>query len=162
MINKILLSVLALTVLKTSFAQTSFVQNLQIPIVFNLQQDGIIQNQSKKVILLYVSAPLCAFCKNLEKDVLVPLIHSGEYEDKIILRKINWRAIEEVVDFDGIKKSPAEILKRYDIKITPTLLFLNSKGEQINQRLLGYRGGEFYWYYLDVAIDKANRYLKRQ
>ena len=42
------------------------------------------------------------------------------------------------------------------------MLFLNSKGEQINQRLLGYRGGEFYWYYLDVAIDKANRYLKRQ
>ena len=149
---------LILTILSSN-AFSSVAQDNIIPPAKNLQLDGKNQLINKKVILLYVSAPHCAFCKKLEKEVLYPLIHSGEYESKIVLRKLNWRAKGLVVDFDGIKRPPSKILERYHIKITPTLLFLDSNGKQVNQKLLGYRGGEFYWYYFDVAIDKANKNL---
>ena len=36
-----------------------------------------------------------------------------------------------------------------------TLLFLNDKGEEVAERILGYNTPEFYGAYLDKAIDKA-------
>lgn len=130
-----------------------------IPTAENLYEDGNNQSQTKRVILLYVSAPHCAFCKKLEKEVLMPLLHSGEYQDKIILRKIDWTSSTPIKDFSGKELIPAALLEQYNIQITPTLLFLDADGNQLIERLLGYRGGEFFWYYFDVAISKANKRL---
>jgi hypothetical protein len=45
---------------------------------------------------------------------------------------------------------------------TPTLLFLDSGGEELTQRLVGYHSEDFYWYYFDEAIENAkNKLLNR-
>lgn len=130
-----------------------------IPKTKNLYEDGINQQKTKRVILLYVSSPHCSFCKKLEKEVLLPLLRSGEYQDKIILRKIDWTSSIPIKDFSGKALIPATFLEQYNIQITPTLLFLDARGNQFIEGLLGYRGGEFFWYYFDVAIDKAHKNL---
>lgn len=131
-----------------------------IPIATNLKADGRQQQSSKKVILAYVSASYCAFCKKLEKEVLVPAIRSGDYQNKIILRKIDLHGQQPIINFEGQETTPSQFLKKYDIKMTPTLLFLDNQGQQLEEKLIGYQGGEFYWYYLDAAIRKANKQLK--
>ena len=133
-----------------------------ISLAKNLAEDGKIQHQTNRTILLYVSAPDCAFCKKLEQEVLFPLILSGEYEDRIILREIDWTSSTLIKDFSGEMVIPKTFLYQYNIQITPTLLFLDAKGKPLVDRLLGYRGGEFYWYYLDRAIKKANMLLAQQ
>jgi len=133
-----------------------------IALAKNLAEDGKIQQQSNRTILLYVSAPDCAFCKKLEKEVLFPLIFSGEYLDRIILREIDWTSSIPIKDFSGEMVLPKTFLNQYNIQITPTLLFLDATGNPLVDRLLGYRGGEFYWYYLDMAIKKANMLLAQQ
>lgn len=130
-----------------------------IPVAKNLVDDGKIQLQTGRIILLYVYAPNCAYCKKLEKEVFFPLIRSGEYQDKIVLRKINWTSSTPIRDFSGGEILPSKFLEQYNIQITPTLLFLDAKGNQVIERILGYRGGEFFWYYFDVAINKANKRL---
>ena len=127
-----------------------------IPLASDFQADGLEQQISKRVILLYVSAPHCAFCKKLEKEIIFPLLKSGEYKDKIILRKIDWHGSENILDFNGESIKPSRFLEQYQIRITPTLLFFGANGKEIHKRLLGYRGGEFYWYYFDAAINKSN------
>lgn len=134
----------------------------KIPLAVNLFSDGQQQQINGKVILLYVSAPHCPFCKKLEKEILNPLIKSGEYREKLILRKINWNSKSQIINFFGEKQRPRDLLKKYNIRITPTLLFLDSEGNQVSQQLLGYRGGEFYWFYFDSGIRKANIVIKNQ
>jgi len=131
-----------------------------IPLLSDLSVDAKHQQKTNRVIMLYVSAPHCAFCKKLEKEIFDPLLYSGEYDDRIILRKVDWHSSSMIKNFDGIKQLPQDFLKAYEIKITPTLLFLDSTGRQILKPLLGYRGGEFYWFYFDAAINKANNRLK--
>ncbi len=143
--------------LVSSFAKASET----IPLTIDLSEDGKIQQQTNRIILLYVSAPHCAFCKKLEKEVLFPLIRSGEYQDKIILRKIDWTSSISIKNFSGKSMNPKAFLKNYNIQITPTLLFLDTNGNQVIDKLLGYRGGEFFWYYFDVAIEKANKRLAK-
>jgi len=145
-----------------SFSASAESTTPTIPLAIDLKADAQQQLNDKKVILLYVSAPHCAFCKKLEKEILSPLLISGEYNNRITLRKIDWSSSEELLDFDGNRIAAKALLKQYAIQITPTLLFLNGKGEEINERLLGYRGGEFYWYYFDVAIESSNRVLNNQ
>jgi len=133
--------------------------NNTIPLAKNLAEDGKNQQQTKRIILLYVSAPLCTFCKKLEKEVLLPLIQNGKYQDKIILRKISRTSSTPIKNFFGKDMLPSIFLAPYNIQITPTLLFLDARGNQVIERLLGYRGDEFFWYYFDVAINKANKNL---
>jgi hypothetical protein len=42
---------------------------------------------------------------------------------------------------------------------TPTLLFLDNKGEELTSRLVGYHSEDFYWYYFDEAIEIARNEL---
>jgi thioredoxin-related protein len=149
---------ICLGLLVSSFARASEA----IPLAINLAEDGKVQQHTNRSILLYVSAPHCVFCKKLEKEVLFPLIRSGEYQDKIILRKIDWTSSTPIKNFSGNSMIPKAFLKDYNIQITPTLLFLDANGNQIIERLLGYRGGEFFWYYFDVAIEKANKRLAKR
>ena len=134
-------------------------QSLIIPLASNFQVDARQQLQNKRVIMLYVSAPHCAYCKKLEKEIIFPLLKSREYDNKIMLRKIEWHGDREIVDFDGHILKSSQFLARYKVKVTPTLIFLGENGEEIHRPLLGYRGGEFYWYYFDAAIEKSNRWL---
>ena len=129
---------------------------IQITQANNLNADNKLSKENNSVIILYISAPDCPFCKKLEQEVLIPLIKSGEYKNKAILRKINWHSSEQLIDFKGKQNTPVKLLKSYDLKITPTLLFLDSEGNEVVERIIGYSGNEFFWYYLDVAINRAN------
>jgi len=131
-------------------------KTVQITKADNLAADSRLSKDGPSVIILYIAAPDCPFCKKLEREVLIPFIKSGDYKNKAILRKINWHSSESIIDFNGEESTPINILKSYDLKITPTLLFLDSEGNEVYERSIGYSGNEFFWYYLDVAITKSN------
>jgi len=145
-----------LTVVSISLSANEAASNIQITKATELFADGNQSKANKSVIILYVSAPDCPFCKKLEKEVLFPFLKSGDYKDKAILRKISWRSSEPIINFKDEPSTPIHFLKSYDLKITPTLLFLDSDGNEVFDRIIGYSGNEFFWYYLDVAIEKAN------
>jgi len=139
------------------FDQENFVD---IPRALNFQSDSVEQRITGRIILLYVSAPDCVYCKKLEKEIIFPLLRSGDYADKIILRKIEWHGSRSLTDFAGESTKEQDFLIPYDIKATPTLLFLGADGVELHQPLLGYRGGQFYWYYFDAAIKQSNLNLQ--
>ncbi len=109
-------------------------------------------------ILLYVSRSDCRFCRSFEDDVLFPLVRSGEIDAKIILRELEWDRDAPVSDFAGEQVSAEALARRYDAKLTPTLLFLDHHGTELIPRLTGYRESDYASYYLEQAVDLA---LKR-
>ncbi|MDQ7049328.1 MAG: thioredoxin fold domain-containing protein [Enterobacterales bacterium] len=133
-----------------------------IPLIADFSQLGIQSKNNERVILLYVSAPQCPYCLKLEQEILHPLIRSGEYQERLILAKINWASSTDIIGFQGESLSNQQFLKPFNIKVTPTLLFLNEKGQQIHEPFVGYQDNEFYWYYFDVAIDKSNHIMHDQ
>jgi thioredoxin-related protein len=136
------------------FAVNLCADEVSIPLLTNLQQDASLQRSSGRGILLYVSLPSCSYCTQLEEDVLRPMISSGDYKDKVIIRKINWQSSLPIIDFNGEEQLPADFLLPYQIKVTPTLLFLQEGGVESVPAIVGYQDNGFYWYYLDKAIDE--------
>ena len=111
-------------------------------------------------ILLYASRTDCHFCYSFEEEILKPLIRSGEYADSIVIRNLVLDSTDPVKNFEGELVPPSELAQAYDIKVSPTLLFLDQKGRELVPRIVGYQRSEFYFYYFEEAILKATTALR--
>lgn len=111
-----------------------------------------------KVYLLYISRLECPYCARLKKNVLHPMLKNKDYEELLELRELSFEG-GQVVDFDGKSYLSIEIINRYAVIGTPTLLFLGDKGEELTSRIIGYHSEDFYWFYFDKAIKKAKAEL---
>ena len=58
-------------------------------------------------------------------------------------------------DFHGRLVSGRDFAEGYHAAITPTLLFLNSAGDEVTDRIVGISNLEYYGFYLNRAIDTA-------
>ena len=128
---------------------------VKIPVARDFERDGAKGRHSKAVILLYFSAPDCRFCMKLEEAVLKPMLRSGDYDKQVLLRKIDWRSSSMLNDFVGRRISFHMLAERYAVKVTPTLVFVNSTGREIAPRILGFQSADFFWHYLDQRIQQS-------
>jgi len=126
-----------------------------LPVASDFEQDRKKGQSSNAVILLYFSAPDCRYCMKLEESVLKPMLRSGDYDKQVLLRKIDWRSPTIVSDFFGQRISLQKLSERYDVKVTPTLVFVDSNGREVAPRILGFQSADFFWHYLDQRIQQS-------
>ncbi len=105
-------------------------------------------------LILVFDAEHCHYCARLQADHLDPMSVSEDYQH-VLLRSLEFEGDTVVTDFDGQVITAREFSRRYRVRLTPTLLFLNAEGEEIAERLLGYNTPELYGAYLDRAIERA-------
>lgn len=110
-------------------------------------------------ILLVVSQADCPYCELLKREVLRPMLVSGQYEGRVLIRELFIDSELPVRDFDGQAVSPDALARRYRARLTPTLLFLDHGGRELTERMIGINTLDFYGYYVDAAIGAARRRL---
>jgi hypothetical protein len=66
-----------------------------------------------------------------------------------------------VRDFDGKLITVDEFTDRYNISVTPTVVFLDGSGAQLAPKRVGLSTPDFYGGYLDQSIDLALDVLRR-
>ncbi len=112
-------------------------------------------------ILLMVSQSYCDFCEQMKLQVINPMQLSGEYAERVLIRELLIDEGESVTNFEGRREASDHFSSRYHIQVTPTLLFLDSEGNEVAERILGINTIDYLPYYVDEAIDTASRSLKR-
>ena len=130
-----------------------------VPPAINLERTAEQAAHDTLPILLYVSRSDCSFCKRFEEDVLGPLVAADFFTDRIVVRELVWDQTQKVRDFDGQLVQPILLAKRYEAQLTPTLLFLDSQGEEIVERMTGYQRSDYFSFYLERAINKAQEVI---
>jgi len=111
-------------------------------------------------ILVSVSQGYCPFCDRIRAEILRPMVISGDYDDRVLIREFFMDSTEKVRDFDGKRKAAGDIADGYRVWVTPTLLFLGPDGRELNPRILGINTPEMYGYYVDEAIDASLQRLQ--
>ncbi|MEW8029185.1 MAG: thioredoxin fold domain-containing protein [Candidatus Thiodiazotropha sp.] len=112
-------------------------------------------------ILLMVSQDHCPFCQQLKKEVLNPMMVSGEYDNKVVITELLIDVGENVIDFEGNDVDPGSVASDYNTWVTPTLLFLDHQGKEVHERMLGVNTIEMYGYYLDESLKYALSAIKQ-
>lgn len=108
-------------------------------------------------LLLAFRADYCGFCKQLEAEYLQPMLTSGKYDTRILIRRFTLDNEESIVDFNGDKIDAEAFVARHDATLTPTVVFLDAEGKEVAERLLGYNSPDFYRAYLEEAIATAQK-----
>lgn len=112
-------------------------------------------------LLLAFTAEYCHYCRQLENEFLQPMLKSGHYDNRTVIRRLETDSYGSVVDFDGKKIEIDDFANRYRIAVTPTVIFLDHNGREIAERLVGINTPEMYGGYLDISIDDAGEEVKK-
>ncbi|MGM0595331.1 MAG: thioredoxin family protein [Pseudomonadota bacterium] len=150
----------ALTIASISAAFAA--DEVKVHEVKDFSRVGEVAAEKRVPIVLMFSAGHCTYCHRVENEFLRPMLMSGDYEDKALIRKVKIDQYSKTLrDFSGEKISPAEFAERYDIKVTPTVVFINGDGMELAKKRVGLTTPDFYGGYLDKSINQALDILRR-
>ena len=143
-----------------AFMATSSAMAADIPAIKDFRQEAKLSQEKRVPILVMFSAENCVYCMHLEEDFLKPMQNGGFYDNKVIIRRLKMGS-DDVIDFDGSRITIDALAQRYSVSVTPTLVFLDSRGHQLTQKMVGLTTPELYGGYLDQAIDTSLDRLRR-
>ena len=135
-------------------------EDIQLHTVKDLESLAKQATSRNVAILLMFSANTCPYCTIMEENYLLPMLRSGEYKDKVIIRKIMTDDLDTLADFNGKKIEIDDLTSRYQAWVTPTLVFLNNQGQQIAPKLVGIGTEGFFAGDIDDAIDVALSHVR--
>lgn len=101
----------------------------------------------------------CTYCEILEEQYLRPMLKSGEYKDKVIIRKVRIDSYDTLRHFNGSEIDVSDFAGDYRAYITPTMVFLDSNGRELTKRLMGVGTEGFFANEIDQAIVHSLRRL---
>lgn len=109
----------------------------------------------KLPIMVLFSSVHCDYCSFIKEEFLNPMIKSGDYLDKVIIKVVEDDEGDEVIDFNKEIIDSDDFSDRYNIIFTPTIIFINSDGAEVTERIVGLGNVEYFGGFLDEAIDNA-------
>lgn len=128
--------------------------------IHNFKTWSQLAHQQQLPMLVLFTSDFCPYCRLLEQDVLEPLLKSGETQGRILIGRLEVSPWEEVVDFHGKSMSAETFASNYQISVTPTVIFVDSNGDEIARRLIGINSVDLYWGELDSRISSSYRQVK--
>lgn len=128
---------------------------VSIPKAINLQKDGLLAQEKGIPILLEFTMRGCSFCEEVEEEVLRPMLISGDYDNKVMVRNVLIDEETQITDFNGQTISYEELASRYRVIVTPTLVLVSGSGQHMGLEMVGVTTIDFYSAYLDLAIENA-------
>ncbi len=135
--------------------QSLFAAGAVLPSANNLSEIGRISRQQDIPVIVFVSRDACPYCRTLRDTILGPMLTANKFEHRAILVELSLDRSETLTGFENKQMTAAAFGERYQAKITPTLLFLDSKGREVSKRIVGISNLEFYGHYLQKSNDEA-------
>lgn len=121
----------------------------------DFSRDAVLSRHNKMPILLLVSQTHCPFCVQIKKEILGPMVNSGEYLKRLLIREIFIDLGGTVRDFNGKVLANSDFALGYKVYLTPTLLFLDADGNELVERIVGIQTPELFFFYVDRAVEEA-------
>jgi len=132
----------------------------KVPRTTDLRADGRLAQEKNLPLLIMFSQDGCSYCDQVREQFLEPMRKSGEYTDRVIMRIIKVDRFAEIRDFDGRMREPSDIATQYRASVTPTVIFVDYRGHELAERVLGITTPAFYGGELDDAIEVSLQRLR--
>jgi thioredoxin-related protein len=102
-------------------------------------------------LVLMVSLVGCPFCVIARDNYLAPM--QGQAGLSIV--QLDMRNRQPVQDFSGVTQTQDELIRRWGVKVAPTVLFFGRGGVEVAERMVGGYIPDFYGAYLDERVRTA-------
>ncbi len=133
---------------------------IQLQEARDLQADAARAGEHKLPILVLFSSSYCGYCTIVREDFLKPMLKSGDYDDKVIMRVVNIDSSEDLRDFEGRLVDAEAFADRRGVFVTPTVKFFGPDGNETTSDLVGLSTIDYYGGFLDTAIEESLVHLR--
>ncbi|HZV54154.1 MAG TPA: thioredoxin fold domain-containing protein [Rhodocyclaceae bacterium] len=130
------------------------------PLTFaaDLAVDGRQAGVDKHPVVVLFSRARCGWCDKARREHLNAMAASPTAG--ALFRQVNMDSDVPLTDFSGQRTSHRDFARRYNIKMTPTLMFFAGDGSTLAGAIVGYRAAEFYGTLIEDAIEDSRNQLR--
>lgn len=121
-----------------------------LPPVTDLAADTAAAARRGEPLVVLVSLPDCTYCDAVRRSYLSPQAAAGD----IVARELDMSAATPLRDADGRMTTARDWARARNVRVAPTVMFLDGRGRTAAAPLLGMQP-DFYGAYLEQALDKA-------
>ena len=129
-----------------------------VPSARNLAADGQTTRDGKLPVVVFYSRHTCGWCDKARREHLNAM--AANAQTGALFRQVNVDSTAPLIDFSGQPTTHGAFAKRFDIKLTPTLMFFDSDGRPLAGAIVGYRIAEFYGTLIEDAIEDSRNQLR--
>ncbi|RDK11673.1 SoxW family protein [Cupriavidus lacunae] len=121
-----------------------------LPPASDLAAHGTEAARRGEPLVVLVSMPGCSYCDAVRRNYLGPQAAAGE----IAVRELDMTADTPLRDADGSLTTARDWARAHQVRVAPTVLFLDRQGRAAASPLRGMQP-DFYGAYLEQALDQA-------
>lgn len=119
----------------------------------NFQADARTAAKRKVPIMVLFSSPTCSYCERVKREYLVPMHKDPAYRNRVIIREVTVGADTPLVDFDGSTTTEGAFALFNKVYMVPTVKVFDTRGKETGDPIVGLLLADFYFGYLEAAID---------
>ncbi|MDO9222020.1 MAG: thioredoxin family protein [Thiobacillus sp.] len=133
--------------------------------------DGLVQASSFKVdgklaaqrhvpILVVFTSPGCHYCARVKQEYLLPMHKDPAYLKRVIIREVTVGATTPLTGFDGSATTEGAFAAEHKVFMVPTIKVLTPQGGDTGEAIVGMLTPDYYFGYLEAAIDEGGRKVR--
>lgn len=111
------------------------------------------------IVVLYTSTH-CHFCERVKREYLVPMHQDQAYRKRAIFREIDIGSTHPLVGFDGKATTGGAFAAASPVILVPTVKVYDTRGNEASEPLVGLLTPDYYFGYLEAAIDEGLRKVR--
>ncbi len=127
----------------------------ELPAARALRDELAAALQAGQPLVVMVSLDGCPYCKVVRDHYLAPLQQQG-----LPVVQLDMRSRAPVRDFQGAALMHDDLVRQWQIRIAPTVLFFGRGGAEVAERLVGGYLPDFYGAYLEQRLALARTKLR--
>jgi hypothetical protein len=128
-----------------------------LPIANSLPDELAQALKKGEPLLVMVSLVGCPFCHVARESYLSPL----RVQEGLPVVQIDMRNRQKITDFQGLTLTQDELIRRWGVKVAPTVLFFGRGGAELAERLVGGYIPDFYGAYLEERLQAARAAMRK-
>lgn len=126
----------------------------------NFKADSQEAAQRQVPILVLFSSPTCPYCERIKREYLLPMQKDPAYRKKVIIREVTVGASTPLIEYDGTTTTEGAFAADHKVFMVPTVKVLDTHGEDASEAIVGLLIPDFYFGYLEAAIEDGLRKVR--
>ena len=106
--------------------------------------------KARQPLVVMVSLHRCPWCEEVRNNYLAPM----RAQERLPVVQVDMLSPRQTRDLQGAPTTHEALVRAWDVKVAPTVLFLGPQGKEVADRLVG-GSPNFYSAYLDRRLALA-------
>lgn len=135
---------------------------VDVPPLSDLRADLLEAKALNVPILLLIHSQGCTYCHYVMEDHLRPMVLSGQYKKRALIRQLAADDALDLVDASGKHISARDFARSLQVRFYPTVVFLDAEGKPMKERLIGVANIDLYGTQLENALQRTEGQLQHK